>query len=84
MLRETNYAEPDAKLSEKIARKNNRKEWSYFYVSIIKIFSGKISNFDDIITVLQELAYEILYNHFHNIDALILNEIGCKLGKKRD
>ena len=81
MLREINYAQPDANLG-KIVREGCRKEWIYFYDSIIKVFYGKISNFDVVTTVMQELAYAILYNHFHYKNALIFNKIGCKLGMK--
>ena len=52
MLNEVNYAAPDANLG-KIVRKNLRKEWSYFIDSLIKVFSGKISNFDAITSVIQ-------------------------------
>ena len=52
MLHEINYALPDANLG-KIVRKNLRKEWIYFFESFIKVFSGKISNFDAITYVIQ-------------------------------
>ena len=79
MLTEINYDVPDANLG-KIVRKNLRKEWSYFFDSLIKVFSGKISNFDAITFVIQEIAYGILYNHFHDLGELIIIEIGIKLG----
>ena len=40
MLNKINYAAPDANLG-KIVRKNLRKEWSYFFDSLIKVFSKK-------------------------------------------
>ena len=40
MLNEVNYAAPDANLGT-IVRKNLRKEWIYFFDSLIKVFSGK-------------------------------------------
>ena len=79
MLNEVNYAAPDANLG-KIVRKNLRKEWSYFFDSLIKVFSGKISNFDAITSVIQEIAYGVLYNHFHDLGELLIIEIGTKLG----
>ena len=79
MLNEINYIAPDANLG-KIVRKNLRNEWSYFFDSLIKVFSRKISNFDAITSVIQEIAYGILYNHFHNLGETLLNEIGTKLG----
>ena len=51
MLNEINYIAPDANLG-KIVRKNLRKKWSYFFDSLIKIFSGKISNFDVITSMI--------------------------------
>ena len=78
MLNEINYDVRDANLG-KIVRKNLRKEWSYFFDSLIKVFSGKISNFDVITSVIQEIAYGILYNHFHDLGELIIIEIGNKL-----
>ena len=54
MLNEINYAVPDANLG-KMVRKNLRKEWSYFFDSLIKVFSEKISNFDAVTYVIQKL-----------------------------
>ena len=79
MLNEINYSTPNANLG-KIVRKNLRKEWSYFFDSLIKVFSGKISNFDAITSVIQEIAYGVLYNHFHDLGELLIIEIGTKLG----
>ena len=47
MLKDTNYAltPSSVKLGE-VVRRNYRREWSYFFDSIIKVFSGKVSNFD--------------------------------------
>ena len=59
MLTEINYVIPDANLG-KIVRKNLRKEWRYFFDSLIKGFFGKISNFNVITSVIQESAYGIL------------------------
>ena len=55
MLNVINYVAPDANLG-KIVRKNLRKEFSYFFDSLIMIFSGKISNFDAITSVIQEIV----------------------------
>ena len=81
MLREINYVEPEANLG-KIVRKNLRKEWSYFFDCLIKVFTGKIINFDAITQVVQEIAYGVLYDHFHNLGEIILGEIGFKLGNR--
>ena len=79
MLNEINYVVPNANLG-KIVRKNLRKKWSYFFDSLIKVFSGKISNFDAITSMIQEIDYGILYNHFHNLRETIIIEIRTNLG----
>ena len=79
MLIEINYVVPDANLG-KIVRKNLRKEWGYFFDSLIKVFSGKIRNFNAITSVIQEIVYEILYNQFYNLGETVIIEIGTKLG----
>ena len=47
---------------------------------ITKVFSGKLSNFDAIITVVQEITYGVMYNHFFNLGETLINEIGFKVG----
>ena len=79
MLNEINYVVPDTNLC-KIVMKNLRKEWSYFFEILIKVLSGKISNFDAITSVIQEITYEILYNHFYNVGETIIIEMMTKLG----
>ena len=71
MLREINYVEPKANLG-KIVRKNLTKEWSYFFDCLIKVFTEKISNFDAITQVVQEISYGVLYDDFHNHGETIL------------
>ena len=82
MLNEINYVSPNANIG-KIVRKNLRKELSHFFDSLIKVFSGKISNFDAITSLVQEIVYGILYNHFYNLGETLLNEIGTKTRKHR-
>ena len=41
---------------------------------------GKISNFDSITSVIQEIAYGVLYNHFRDLGELLIIKIGTKLG----
>ena len=71
MLTEINYVAPHANLG-KIVRKTLRKEWSYFFDSLIKVFSGKISNFDAITSMIQEIVYSVLYNHVYNLGETIV------------
>ena len=78
MLGELNYDEPEANLG-KIVRKNLRKEWSYFFDCLIKVFTGKICKFDAITQVVQKIAYGVIYNHFHKLGETIIGEIGFQL-----
>ena len=51
MLIDLNYAlTPSSFNLGDVARRYFRREWSYFFDSIIKVFSGKVSNFDAITT----------------------------------
>ena len=51
MLSDINYVvTPSSVNLGDVARRYLRREWSYFFESIIKVFSGKVSNFDAIIT----------------------------------
>jgi hypothetical protein len=59
MLLMVNYAGSTSILG-KIARKNLRKEWSYFFDCVIKVFSGKITNYDAITYTMLPVAYGIL------------------------
>ena len=58
------------------------REWSYFFDSIIKVFSIKVSNFDAITTSMQLIAYSMLYDKYFDLSRVILIEIGSKLGNK--
>ena len=47
MLTDTNYAlTPSLVNLGYVVRRNYRREWSYLFDSIIKVFSAKVSNFD--------------------------------------
>ena len=63
MLNEIKYVEPESNLG-KIVRKNLRKKWSYFFDCLIKVFTGKINNFDVITKVVQELLMEFYITIF--------------------
>ena len=75
---EINYAIPDANLG-KIFRKNLRKEWSYFFDSAIKVFSGKISNFDAIFPEkIARKSQENCKNKVQNHLRCVSKDICCK------
>lgn len=81
MLEHVNYVIPFANLGE-IVRKNLCKELSYFFDAIIKVVSGKISNFDAIITSMQQVAYNILFYRYFDCSNILLIELVVKLGQK--
>ena len=49
---------------------------------IIKVFSGKVSNFDTIITSMQLISYSLMYDKYFDLSRVILTEIGSNLGNK--
>ena len=63
-----------------VRRKGLRKEWSFLTDAFIKVFSGKISNFDDITYALVNMLYMLLSDSYHNFSNYVLSEIGSKLG----
>ena len=54
---------------------------SYFFNTIIKAFSGKVSNFDAITIVMQLISYNFLHDQYFNLSNMSINEMGAKLGK---
>ena len=65
MLTELNYVvTPSSVHLGEVARRYLRREWSYFFDSIINIFSGKVSNFDAITTSMQLISYSVLYDNY--------------------
>ena len=51
ILSDINYVvTPSSVNLGEVSRRHLRREWSYFFNSIIKVFSGKVSNFDVITT----------------------------------
>ena len=61
MLNDINYAmTPSSVDLGEVARRHLRREWSYFFDSIIKVFLGKVRNFDAITTSIQLITYSIL------------------------
>ncbi|KAK1403156.1 hypothetical protein POM88_002761 [Heracleum sosnowskyi] len=81
MLNLINYVLLTDNLS-KIQRKGMVKEWSFFFDAILKVFSGKISNYDAVTFSMLDIAYMLLSDSFYNLGSLILYELGAKLGNK--
>ena len=83
MLKDLNYAvTPSSVLLGEVARIYLRREWSYFFDSIIMVFFGKVINFDAITTSMQSVAYSIPYDKYFNFSTTIITEIGSRLGNK--
>ena len=79
MLSDLNYAvTPSSVYLGEVARRYLRREWSYFFDSIIKVFSQKVSNFDSITTSMQLISYSVLYDKYFDLSKLILTKIGLK------
>ena len=83
MLSDLNYdVTPSSVYLGEVARRYLRREWSYLFDSIIKVFSGKVNNFDAITTSMQLIAYSVLYDKYFDLIKIVLTEIGSKLGNK--
>ena len=82
ILDDTNYVVNPAYMNlGDLVRKNYGRELSYFFDSIIKVFSSKVSNFDVIIIGIQLISNSLLYDQFFNLRNVIINKVGAKLGK---
>ncbi|WOG85173.1 hypothetical protein DCAR_0104360 [Daucus carota subsp. sativus] len=79
MLNSIKYASEISHLGQ-VRRPYLRKEWSYFFDTLIKVFTGKCSGFDSITTYVQKIAYSLIYGRAINIGSLLLNEFSYKLG----
>lgn len=67
-----------------VLRIHMRKEWSFFFDSITKVFSGKITNYIAVNYAMLSTAYMVLYDSYFNIGDLILCEIAVKLGSSNN
>ena len=57
-----------------------RKEWSLLCGSFIKVFSGKVFNYDAFTMSMQTIFHMLLTDDYFNIGELVLYEIVAKLG----
>lgn len=79
MLRNIKYASTISQSSQ-INRKCLRKEWSYFFDTLTRVFTGKCGGYDAIIRFVQKIAYSLMYNRTIDIGSLLLYEFSYKLG----
>ena len=79
MLRDMHY-NGDLSCLGQILRRYMRKEWSFLCDSFIKVFSGKVSNYDAFTMSMQSMFYMLMTDDYYNIGDLVLFEIVAKLG----
>ena len=83
MLRDMHYNGDLSNLGQ-ILRRHIRKEWSFLCNSFIKVFSGKVSNYDAFTMSMQTMFHMLLTDEYFNIGDLVLFEIVAKLGPHED
>ena len=81
MLDSIGYSFDSASLGS-IRRKGLRKEWSFLGDAFIKVFSGKISNFDAITSSLVNMLYMLVSDRYFNFSNYVMLELGTRLGNK--
>ena len=81
MLDSIGYSFDSASLGS-IRRKGLRKEWSFLGDAFIKVFSGKISNFDAITSSLVNMFYMLVSDRYFNFSNYFMLELGSRLGNK--
>ncbi|KAK1388137.1 hypothetical protein POM88_016315 [Heracleum sosnowskyi] len=81
MLNSINYSLPTDNLG-RIIRRGLVREYSYLADAFIKVFSGKISNFDALTNSMLILFTMLLTDRYYNFSTQLMYEIGAKLGDK--
>ncbi|KAK1401887.1 hypothetical protein POM88_001492 [Heracleum sosnowskyi] len=81
MLNSINYSLPTDNLG-RIIRRGLVREYSYLADAFIKVFSGKISNFDALTNSMLILLTMLLNDRYYNFSTQLMYEIGAKLGDK--
>ncbi|KAK1380032.1 hypothetical protein POM88_026776 [Heracleum sosnowskyi] len=81
LLNSINYSLPTDNLG-KIIRRGLVREYSYLADAFIKVFSGKISNFDALTNSMLILFTMLLTDRYYNFSTQLMYEIGAKLGDK--
>ncbi|KAK1374163.1 hypothetical protein POM88_030356 [Heracleum sosnowskyi] len=81
LLNSINYSLPTENL-DKIIMRGLVREYSYLADAFIKVFSGKISNFDALTNSMLILFTMLLTDRYYNFSTQLMYEIGAKLGDK--
>ena len=62
-------------------RKFLKKQWSYVFATLLQVFSGRKSSFDQLSEPMQQIGYSLAYGKKVDVGKLIMHEICGKLGK---
>ncbi|KAK1360430.1 hypothetical protein POM88_044904 [Heracleum sosnowskyi] len=81
LLNSINYSLPTDNLG-RIIRRGLVREYSYLADAFMKVFSGKISNFDALTNSMLILFTMLLTDRYYNFSTQLMYEIGAKLGDK--
>ena len=65
----------------RLNKKHVRREWSFMFDSILKVFAGRKIRWDHISYPAQHLVYSLAYNMPINVERLIIKELVGRLGK---
>ncbi|KAK1389794.1 hypothetical protein POM88_017972 [Heracleum sosnowskyi] len=65
----------------KLNKKNVRREWSYLFDALQKVFMCRKTGWDQISHIVVKLAYFLAYNQEINVGAIIIRELAQRLGK---
>ena len=80
MLTSMGYSLNPAKLGE-VRRMGIRKEWSFLCDSFVKVFYGKISNFDVVSYYIVNMLYMLLSDKYFNFSNSVMYE--CRVQTRR-
>ncbi|XP_017224905.1 uncharacterized protein LOC108201105 [Daucus carota subsp. sativus] len=79
MLKFIKYASKPWQLSH-ISRRYLRKEWSYFFDTLTRVFTARCSGYNAITILVQIIGYSLMFGRTIDIGTLLLNEFSTKLG----
>ncbi|KAK1354641.1 hypothetical protein POM88_047897 [Heracleum sosnowskyi] len=65
----------------KLNKRNVRREWSYLFDALQKVFLCRKTGWDQISHIAVKLAYSLAYNQEINVGAIITRELAQRLGK---
>ncbi|KAK1368619.1 hypothetical protein POM88_034711 [Heracleum sosnowskyi] len=79
MLKFINYASKPWLLSH-VSRRYLRKEWSYFFDTLTKVFGPRCGGYNAITIFVLIIGYSLMYGRTIDLGSLLLNEFSTKLG----